>query len=402
MMMSVRIKIKKLLNKLLFVFVLLMILSFPFQYDFLKINVLSNLIEGITTNIAPYIFEDTSQYTLNFYSDSTGMYLGIVVVFVIALIISLLWFLWSQRKNRFDEDKKVWFPLLIICICYYLSLQLSMYGFSKVFKYQFYDAHPNTAYTPVGFLTKDFLYWTSIGSSKLYNTVTGSLEVIIAVLLWFRKTRALASILGLMISLYLVLINFAFDINVKIQGLFFVFLFLIVSYSTLQKLFVFFFKGRSVQLRKSQLKHSQKYRPLSITIKAVLISLILIESLYPYVSTGNFNGDALEKPPYYGAYEITGHERYKRFFIHSDPYFIIQDHNDKLYSFPMDFKSNEVVLQYKESISILTLQVNDSTLSLDGDFFGYPLDIEGRKLNLSNMPIYEDSFQWTIDGYKKD
>ena len=357
--------------------------------------------ETIVAKIAPYILGDNSEYTLQFYSDSTGLYLGILVIFLISILLSSIWHFWEEKNQQLAEVAHRWFPMLTICICYYLSLQMSIYGFSKLFKYQFYDAHPNTLYTPVGFLTKDFLYWTSIGSSQLYNTVTGSLEVLIAVLLWFTRTRAFASVIGLLISSYLVLINFAFDINVKIQSMFFLLLFLMISFPTLKRLYLFFFKQKVVKLDQPRKSFFSNKR-FRIGVKVLIISLILVESLYPYVRNQNFNGDALTKPPFYGAYKIENDYRYKRFFIHSDPYFIIQDHNDKLYSFPMTIESDAIILNHNTSVSRLTMKVNDSIISLQGDFFGSILDIDAKKLNIEYMPLYQDSFQWTIDGYQKE
>lgn len=378
-----------------------MVLTFPFEYQLVKFNVLSDVLEGMVESIAPLIFEDASQYTLKLYSDSTGMYLGVAIVLVISFVVSLFWFWIEKKKDKPTIIGQFWFPLLLVGICYFLALQMSIYGCNKVFKYQFYDAHPNTLYTPIGFLTKDFLYWTSIGSSKLYNSVIGSMELLVAVLLVFKRTRPLASVLGLLISSYLVLINFAFDINVKIQSLFLVFLFGVISFTTLKKLYLLFFKGKSVILPQNQFLVFKR-KSIGILIKGILISLILVESMYPYVRNNNFNGDELTKPPYYGAYKIENDVRYKRFFIHSDPYFIIQDHDDQFYSFPMELGSDVMVLHHQESTSALVLKVNDSLFSLKGDFFGYPMNIQARKLNIDRMPLYRDSFQWTIDGYKSD
>lgn len=394
--MTTLVNIKKVLKKLTIVFVILFILCFPFKYNLFKINFLANLFEGITQKVAPFILHSTNTYTLAFYSDSTGMYINLVNLVFVSFIVIGLWFFFDKKIEKIISFKTL-FSIFTIGVCYYLSLQFSIYGFSKLFKYQFYDAHPNTLFTPVGFLTKDFLYWTSVGSSKLYNTVVGFVEVMTAILLLFRKTRSLASVLGCIICVHIVLINFAFDINVKIQSLFLLLLFFIVSYPSFKNMYAIFIQRKTTisYPRINALLYPKWFRIL----KFVLIAFICAESLYPYIKNQNFNGDTLPKPPYYGAYKIENNPTYKRFFIHSDPYFIIQDHNDELYSFEMDLQNEKMLLKYNTLKSMLSFKVNDSIISLKGDFFGTPLHISARKINISTMPLYEDTFHWTIDQY---
>lgn len=392
------VNIRKVKSKLLVMFVLMSILSFPFKYHLIKINFLTIFFKGITKRIAPLVLDNVETYTLELYSDSTGMYLNLISVFIVSLVITIIWNFFEKKiGNIIDFDDL--YTLFVIGVCYYLSMQMSIYGFSKLFKYQFYDANPNTLFTPVGFLTKDFLYWTSIGSSKLYNTIVGLVEISIAVLLLFKRTRLLGGVLGGIVCFNIVLINFAFDINVKLQSVFFLLLFLMVSYPALKNLYVFFIKQKSVRIHSRLMPFFKKHHRNFILIKSVVIILIFIESLYPYVKTNNFNGDALIKPPYYGAYKINNNDKYKRFFIHSDPYFIIQSHNDKLLSFKMKLSQSSLKLSYNEFESVLSFKTNDSIMLLKGDFFGDSLNIDATKINIENMPLYKDNFKWTIDQY---
>lgn len=388
---------KKLIKRVFVIFTILFILSFSFEYNIIKINFLTSFFEKIVKIIASFFLDNTKEYTLKFYSDAAGLYLNIIVVFIISLGVSSLLFLFKRKRNTFDKEFIAFF---IVGVCYYLSLQFSIYGFSKLFKYQFYDAHPNTLYTPVGYLTKDFLYWTSIGSSKLYNTITGLIEITIAVLLWFKKTRVLACFLGIGMCLNIVLVNFSFDINVKIQSLFLLFLFLLVSYSNIKKLYLFFIKQEVTKINPISFPISKKHRFKHVVIKSVLISVILLEGLYPYVTTNSFNGDTTAKPLFYGAYEIKNNEVYKRFFIHSDPYFIIQDKNDELYSFKMELNEETLLLTNNDRTSILSFKNKEGVFYIEGDFFGSPLNIKATPIDISKLPLNEDSFKWTIDGYK--
>lgn len=382
-----RVSLQKYFTIWLAAFVLLFIASFPMQYKYLHFNVLVSAFEKITKSIAPSFFSNPEAYTFDYLSDSTGLYLNLILVSVMALLLTLVVKGFEIIAKKELTQNTAWTVVYTVLV-YYLSLQLCIYGFNKLFKFQFYDAHPNTLFTPVGYLTKDFLFWTSMGSSHLYNIGTGAAEVLVGVLLLFGRTRNFAIVLGFLVSAFLVLINFAFDINVKIQSLSLLVFFGVLLWPNLRAYYTFF----------KQLP-SQKIRLLPL-LKVVLVLLIFMEGLYPYIASGNFNGDHTQKPPLYGAYSIANDSVYKRFFIHSDPYFIIQDQDDYLYSFPMDITPSHIHLKGPDGeLAQLAYSVNDSVFSISGNFFGYPMQLQATQINIDSMPLYEDSYKWTIDGY---
>jgi len=392
-------KIRKICLRFLIVFNALFILTLPFNYNLLKLNILTPFFEKLLKKLVPANFNDTSSYTLDFYSDSTGLYFNIILIIFLSFIAVAFWSYLGKNSNIKINNNRL-FSFLFIGICYYLALQMSIYGFNKLFKFQFYDAHPNTLFTPVGFLTKDFLYWTSMGSSSLFNTITGLTEVFISIFLLFKPTRFLASILGFFGMLYVFFINIAFDINVKIQSLFLVFLFSILLFPYIKTYYQFFIKKKTVRIRPIPvlIKTGTRYAMLKI----IVVSLIFTEALYPYVKSNSFNGDTVVKPPFYGAYSIKNDSVYKRFFIHSDPYFIIQDKDDNLYSFPMTLDSKYFIVKFNDRQTYLSYSSQDSIFSVKGDFFGYPLNIKATKIDIDTLPFFKDSFKWTIDSYGKE
>lgn len=383
----------------LLLFAILLILSIPFKYNYIKINILTPLFESIVGFMAPFFLEDISKYTLSFQSDATGLYLNVLVVWVISGVLACSWLFIEKKIGMVLNNKKLYYTTVIIA-SYYLSLFLLIYGFNKVFKFQFYDAHPNTLFTPVGQLTKDFLYWTSTGSSRVYNIATGGIEIIVALCLLFKRTRALGSILGFLTMCHIVLINFSFDINVKVQSMFFLFLFIVLLYPNIKTYYHFFIKKNLVKpLSFPSIMTSIK---LYVILKTVVVILLFTESLYPYIQATNFNGDTATKPPFYGAYEIDNHKVYKRFFIHSDPYFILQDTSDTFYSFPMKLYPQAITLEFENMKSNMSFRASEGIIELQGDFFGESLDIKAHNIDISIMPLYEDSFMWTIDSYNKE
>lgn len=385
-----RVKLQKYLTIWLASLVMLFIASFPIQYTYLKFNVLVPVFEHITQTIAPHFFQSPTAYTFAYLSDSTGLYLNLILISIIASLITII-IRGIEKVAKIELSQQAAWAVLYTVLVYYLSLQMSIYGFNKLFKFQFYDAHPNTLFTPIGYLTKDFLFWTSMGTSSLYSIGTGAMEVLVAVLLLFGRTRNLAIVVGFFIAIYLVLINFAFDINVKLQSLSLLCFFFLLLLPNLRAYYSFFKQMPTQKM------------PLSVWVKAIVVILIFVEALYPYVASGNFNGDKTLKPPFYGAYSITNDSVYKRFFIHTDPYFIIQDKDDYLYSFPMQLTADYIQLTGPdEEVARLSYTQHDSIFSLSGDFFGHPMNLHATQIDLSALPLNEDTYKWSIDWYNGD
>jgi len=391
---------KKWLRIFYLIFIVLLSVSIPIKYNVLILNkYIIIFFEKTTIFFGKTLNLNSSNHTLELHSDSTGLYIHIGLIFILSILLALV--------NSFFISKTVINKLRIFLFTYtsyFLALQMLIYGFSKVFKWQFYDAHPNTLYTPLRTLTKDFLYWTSMGTSYLYNITIGCTEVVIGIFLLFKTTRYFGALIGFFATLHITLINFSFDINVKIQSLFLLCLFFSLISPNLKILYLLFIKKKRVSLTSTFNNHFKLKNRFYFLLKFLIISLIFTEALYPYFYTNNFNGDLKTKPPFYGAYKIENNTKYKRFFIHSDPYFIIQDFEDKLYSFPLEYTTKGIKVSFNNKQSLLKLTSNTSTankIKVDGLFFGDSLKFTAKKIDISKSPIYKDDFHWTIDYYNK-
>ncbi|MEM7248416.1 MAG: hypothetical protein AAF533_23990 [Acidobacteriota bacterium] len=139
---------------------------------------------------------------------------------LVALAAGTIWSLIDRRRRR----PRVLFPLLLILARYFLAMVSFSYGFAKVFKTQF----------PAPFLTRlvqDYgdsspmgLAWTFMGQSLPYNVFTGGGEVLGGLLLLFRRTRALGALVVVAVMSNVVMLNFCYDIPVKINSTYYLLL----------------------------------------------------------------------------------------------------------------------------------------------------------------------------------
>ena len=121
------------------------------------------------------------------------------------------------RKHRMTQKTLYWIQVIIR---YYLAYQLMHYGFNKVFKWQFFLPEPNIVYSQIGWVSRELLYWSAIGSSYWFTVIAGGLEVLAGACLLFRKSLRIGLVLSLILLSNVVLINFTFNISVKLFSLF--------------------------------------------------------------------------------------------------------------------------------------------------------------------------------------
>jgi len=398
-------------------FVFLYIISVPIGYNYIFDigNYSGSFFEIIVKYIGDHVLHINAPYTPLLISDSTGLYIHIFVLLTISAIAGILFsLLCKQTKN--EEQIKYWFSVII---CYYLSLQLFRYGFDKLFKHQFYFPEPNILYTPLGYLSKDILYWSTMGSSYWYTVFSGLLEIIPAVLLLFKRTRQSGAIIALLVMTNVVMINFGFDISVKVHSSFLLLLCIIVALPGIKKLYNFFILHKLIHTEEWHPKIDSKNKTVFYQLsKAVVISCILFESLFIYFKMQNFNDDTAERPFLHGAYSIelfirnndtilpilTDSTRIKRFFIHRNGYFIFQNMIDEMddYQLNYDFENRQLILTGYNNSKIIFDYVQsekDDVLMLSGKINNSTIKMKARQIDLSKLPLLEKGIHFTIDDY---
>ncbi len=327
-------------------------------------------------------------------SDSIGLYL--LVVFLIFLSITLSFIVRSILNQQRQEQL---FQFAVNLAAFYLSLLLFKYGFDKLFKVQFNQPEPNLLYTPMGLLDKDILFWSTMGSSRAYNIFMGSMEVIPAILLLFRRTRIFGAFIAVGVMLNVVAINFTFDISVKLFSGFLLFLALVVSWKGMKQIFELFILHKEVKPENSSTIPNVKKRDK--WIKTLIVSLLLLEALFPYLKSGVYNDDNAPRPFLHGAYQVDMDQdtHLKRVFIHRDGYLILQTKDDQFSDFKLEIKpvkNQMIICDYdgKTSKVYYSLQNDLLTLNLPGKTNN---KITFKKLDHRNLPLLQHQFHWTVD-----
>jgi hypothetical protein len=325
-------------------------------------------------------------------SDSKGIYMLVLVLFTIALSAGVI----SWRKP--DAFRKKLTALSRQVCCYFLALCFFKYGFDKVFKAQFYLPEPNILYTPLGQVSKDLLFWSAMGSSHAYNVFMGTLEVIPAVLLFFRKTRVLGLLLALGVMVNVIAINFSYDISVKVFSVLLLGMILFLLVPAFTKLYGFF-----VLQRESRLEPGPEQRSGPRSFKLLAIAFIFTEALFPYLKGMNFNDDTVPRPALHGAYEVTGTgSSLKRIFIHRKGYMVLQDTADRMEDFKLEIDSVQnrfFITDYEQNTRCIYYRYDKQLRTLDLRFQDETGDryLGTKYLEWKELPLLQNEFHWTVD-----
>ncbi len=386
-------------------------LFFLFSFIFLPLNFngkscqfsLTEFFFGTIIKHLENVFFTEAIAVVDFSSDTISLNLLLLILFFLASALALI-----LNITKTGSDKIILFSRAFAC--YYLSFVLLKYGFDKIFKAQFYLPEPNILYTSFGNLSKDILYWSTMGTSHFFSMAMGIIEVITATLILVKSTRVLGLTIAIGVFVNIILINFGFDISVKTFSIFLFLANLFALFPHLKSMYVFFIlqKEKHLQFLQNFIKHKK----VAIIIKFAVVLWMFIFVLYPYLKSKNFNDDHQERPFLHGVYKVeqitkgldtVGQKDFqlKNIFIHRNSYLIFQDKNNQMmdYFFEintiknqitlLDYQENKIIINYQfsKSDSILTLKMND-------------LKIKAKAQNWRKMPALQNQSHYFIDHIK--
>jgi hypothetical protein len=402
--------VKQYLKTAIFIFILLVIVFFPVELNFFpwQKQISEALFSGLIFSLAKLIHYPL--YHCDFSSDSASMYFLFNVLLGLALIVSIF-FHFNPGINT-QREKIFGFIRSIAAI--YLSVILLKYGFNKIFKWQFYMPEPNILYTPLGHLSKDILYWSSMGTSWWYSFFSGMIEIIPAVLILFRKTRVAGLIIALFVMINVFAINIGFDISVKLFSLFLIFIILLLLKPQLVSLYDFLILQKKTSLQAEMRFIFLKKERLHKTVKPLLIALCFIETSYPYITTMNFNDDTSQRSFLHGAYQPIGVSyipladgtgiSFTRFYIHRQGYLIFELNNGTMKDYKMSIDSRNHTLRcagynHEEFDLQYEYHTYDSTLNLSITTFNNTQYVRAKAIDYNKLPALQDRFHWIVDQY---
>jgi uncharacterized membrane protein YphA (DoxX/SURF4 family) len=289
---------------------------------------------GLSAWVAIKVFHQPAALTLGWGGnrDTTLYYIHNLDLLVIAAVTAIVWSL-LDRKHREYRSLHSWVRLLVR---YSLVFSLFTYGFSKLFVVQMAPlwlylsrlVQPFADQSPAGLL------WAFMGYSAPYQIFGGIGEVLAGLLLLFRRTTTLGSLMAAAVLSNVVMLNFSYDVNIKLFSLNLLVAAVFLAAPDLGKLTRFFVFHQRVDPPDASGPEFQ-HRWLRITAigaKIVIVSLFLYGSISYHYQSSLLRPRA-DRPALYGLYDVemfarngnelppltTDTERWKRVIIDYPP-----------------------------------------------------------------------------------
>lgn len=309
--------------------------------------------------------------------DSIFEYCRYIFVFSIAFIGTIIWLFIDQIiKKKYTNTIKL---IVQTILRYHVGLTLLDYGLSKILMIQFGTMSIDMMEQPVGDFTGMGLMWTFLSHSKLVVMFSGWLEFIGGVLLLFRRTTFLGSIILIAVLANVVLLNFGYDVTVTLYASLLLCL-SIVLISTQLKSFL-----KYVVLNKQA--KADPYLPLVKSKKVRMIFKIVLISVIGYFHVKNYT-------ELYQEYKInryawfTNIQKVEKFVMNGDSLNLSEETNPKAWK-KISFNG---LSYYPESFSITDAEDNSER---------YKFEIDSIKNIIRYKPYFKEDKKWDTLSYKK-
>lgn len=345
-------------------------------------------------------------------SDTTHAYLVLLLIVSLAIAGCLVWSVLDRKR----ADYYTLHHWLLVLIRYYVAFVLVDYGFEKVYKLQFPFPELETLAQPYGESTPMKLAWTFMGYSRLYNYFTGFAEILGGFLLLFRRTAVLGALVSLMVMINVAMLNYSFDIPVKLFATMLVAMCLFLIAPNATRLYRFFVLNQTTGLHFSSLiEHSNpSVSMLGRTVKWTLIGFVLYTDITENQALVSEDSDTSPKPPLYGIYHVdrfvsnrdTGVTcvadsiRWSRIIINKYEYMSLKLHNEEVmyYTFKADTSRQTFQLvSFEDSTdqhSFAYTLPDPDRLVISGLWNKDTLQVHFKKYDVTNFPLIKTGFNW--------
>jgi hypothetical protein len=222
---------------------------------------------------------------------------------LLAAVGTVAWTLADKKRTAY-KALNYW---LCLIVRYNLVIVCCVYGFVKIFNLQMpFPAYSQLA-TPLGDLLPMRLSWLFLGYSHLYQGFSGALELTAGLLLLYRRTATLGSLLAAGVFLNVAILNLSYDIPVKLYSIN-IFLLCIVLLATDRKRLVNFFLLNKAAVPSVLYEYTPGKRWMRITkIVLKLVMIVMSFGYYAYESIGYYYTETAKKvlPPLQaGMYDV--------------------------------------------------------------------------------------------------
>jgi uncharacterized membrane protein YphA (DoxX/SURF4 family) len=261
--------------------------------------------DWVVNNFNKYLFHVKDKLVpINGSGDTSYGWAQLCTFLVVSFAGALIWSAVERKKSDYVK-LNYW---LCLVVRYNIALVCFSYGFIKIFNLQMPFPSYSELATPLGDLLPMRLSWLFMGYSGIYQGFSGALEVIAGLLLLYRRTTTLGSLLAAGVFLNVAMLNISYDIPVKIFSIeiFLMCVFLLVID---RKRLIDFFLLNKTAPPSTLYDYSPRKKWARITKTVMKLGMVCLgagASLYQSITWYQQSSATNAKPPLYaGLYDVT-------------------------------------------------------------------------------------------------
>lgn len=197
---------------------------------------------------------------------------------VLAAAGCLVWSLMDRRRMNY-EKADYW---ICIGVRYYLGFTAFLYGILKIFAMQMPFPSLTQMATPLGDYLPMRFSWLFIGYSAPYQIFSGIMETIVGILLLWRRTATLGTVMALAVFFNVMMLNLCYDIPVKLFSMNIVMLCLFLLAHEWHRIHAFFIVNReAAQCNIYDVSFPKKWMRISrVLLKCIFVILAVGGTIY--------------------------------------------------------------------------------------------------------------------------
>jgi uncharacterized membrane protein YphA (DoxX/SURF4 family) len=335
-------------------------------------------------------------------------YVHNLCVLVLAAGVAVVWSLLDRKRGDY-RSLHAWLRLLVR---YTLAFTLFSYGFAKVFPLQFPYPALSRLIEPFGDFSPMGALWSFMGSSPAYTMFAGAAEVAGGMLLLFPRTTLLGSLVSAATLLNVVVLNFCYDVPVKLYStnLFLMAVFLMAP--DLGKLAGLLVLNRpAARVTTAGPEFGKRWmRVGALALKVVLVGFFLVQNIVRgHTGYQNFIAHPT-RPPLYGLYRvenfaqngkeipplITDLNRWKTVVIQNSTFLQVRMMDDSIRGFGAVYRPADTTVTLSGSvIGVLTYSQPDTEhVVMTGTLGGSAVVVHLRRIDPSTFLLVNRGFHW--------
>ncbi|OUR98208.1 hypothetical protein A9Q86_14230 [Flavobacteriales bacterium 33_180_T64] len=391
-------------------------LVFTYLVLFVLLLFLAPLFEGFLRWFAGNILN----WGADFDMQSTGSgdrsydYVRFGLNIILAILITVIWSIVDAKRSSYN----ILFHWLRVIIRISLFLAMLFYGFAKIFHGQFGDPSLELLLQSVGEMSPMGLAWTFMGHSMAYNIFIGFTEVLGGVLLLYRKTLTIGSMIIIGVMANVVMMNLSYDVPVKLFSMHLVLMALVLLWPDKQRVINVFFKNEAVE------KVIYYIPSMSTTLKRIItgakglvvILLTLIIAVQCFVRF-ELKEQLKSKSEFYGIWEsqlfikngdtlkplLSDSYRWRYLIVNYKKKAAVKKMNDSIDRYQFKFNANQKEIVFNRETDSIPQHFfysfdNPELLKLNGVFDHDSLQIHFKRKKETNFRLINRKFHWVNES----